>query len=163
MNKYKLIAIISYPIVIYLLWIWFGGNVQVFASLSFLSFLHGLILILAFLLWIVLIYGLATCFLSKWIIQRKLLIAERVLGNVAKTKVKSYKPSKTGNYITLMFYSAGVPENKWEEKRAAIQSAINYSIIDEIKHKDDDYGVIVLRVRKGCIKANAGNLYDEEL
>jgi hypothetical protein len=84
------------------------------------------------------------------------------LGNISRTKIKSYKPSKTGNFVTLMFYSAGVPEDKWEEKRAAIQSAINYTIIDEIKHKDDDYGIIVLRVRKGCIKTNMENLYDEE-
>jgi len=118
---------------------------------------------IAFLIWIVMIYALTTCFISKWQIQRKLLQAERPLGNIARTKLKSYKPNKAGNYITLMFYSAGIPEDVWDDKRTAIQSAINYTIIDDIRHKDDDYGIIILRVRKGCIKTNIDTLFDEEL
>jgi len=162
MSKYKLIAIISYPLAVYLLWIWFGGSPRIFTNLSLQAIIHSFVLTVAFLIWIVLVYGLSSCLFSKFQIQRKLQQAERSLGNISRTKIKSYKPSKTGNFVTLMFYSAGVPEDKWEEKRAAIQSAINYTIIDEIKHKDDDYGIIVLRVRKGCIKTNMENLYDEE-
>jgi len=135
---------------------------QIFARLSLQAIIHGFVLMIVFLLWIALIYALSTCLYSKWQIHRKLKQAERPLGNIAMATLKSYMPSKTGNYTTLMFYSAGVPEDKWEEKRAAIQSAINYTIIDEIKHKDDDYGIIVLRVRKGCIKTNMENLYDDE-
>jgi len=163
MNKYKFITIISYPVAVILLWIWFGGSPQVFASISFQAVLHGIILMLAFLIWVVMVYAFSTCLFSKWIIQRKLTQAERPLGNIARTKLKTYKPNKAGNYITLMFYSAGVPESVWEEKRTAVQSAINYTIIDDITHKHDDYGIIILRVRKGCVKVNTNTLYDEEL
>ena len=163
MNKHKVITIISYPVIVYLLWTWFGGSTQIFARLSFQAVLHGFVLMIAFLLWIALIYALSTCLYSKCQIHRKLKQAERPLGNIAMATLKSYKPSKTGNYTTLMFCSAGVPEEKWEEKRSAIQSAINYTIMEDIKHKDDDYGIIILRVRKGCVKVNTNTLYDEEL
>jgi len=163
MNKYKLIAIISYPIAVYLLWINFTDNTLIFTSVTFQAFVHGFVLLLAFSIWIALTYILCTNFISRWIIQRKFTNAKRTLGNISLAKLKSYKPSRTGNYITLVFCSAGVPENEWESKRLVIQSVINYTIMEEIKHKHNDYGTIILRVRKGCLKANKENLYDDEL
>lgn len=162
MNRYKAFVIIAYPVIIWLVWIRNGGSPQIFTNISFQSILHGFILLIAFVVWVALTYALTTCLFSRWIIQRKLKQAERPLGHIATAKLVKYTPSKTGNYVTLRFCSAGIPEEEWERKRPAIQSAINYTIIDQIDHIEDDWGVIEFRARKGCPKANAEALYDED-
>jgi len=113
--------------------------------------------------WIALTYALTTCLFSRWIIQRKLKQAERPLGHIASAKLKSYKPSKTGNYVTFYFRSPGVAEDEWERKRTAVQSAINYTIIGDIEHGEDNRGIVVFRAKKGCPRVNQEVLYDEEL
>jgi len=163
MNRYKVFVIIAYPVTVFLLWIRSGGNPQIFTNISFQSILHGFILLFAFVVWIVLTYALATCLLSRWIIQRKLKQAERPLGHIATAKLVKYKPSRTGNYVTFYFRSPGVPEDEWERKRTAVQSAMNYTIIGDIEHGEDNRGIVVFRAKKGCPRVNQEVLYDEEL
>ena len=162
MNRAKVFVIIAYPVTVFLLWLRFGSP-QVFTNISFQSILHGFILLIAFVVWIVLTYAHASCLFSRWMIQRKLKQAERPLGHIASATLRKYKPSRSGNYVTFEFCSAGVPEDEWEKKRTAVQSAINYTIIGEIEHGEHDLGVIVFRAKKGCPKTNAEVLYDDEL
>lgn len=162
MTKIKAIIILVYPIVAFLLWQRFAMP-QVFTSVSVFSILHGLILVIVIFAWIAGTYILATCYFSKRTIQKKLEQAGKPLGEIANALVLTYKPSKTGNYVTMRFFSVGVPEEEWERKRAAVQSAINYTILGKITHDPANYGIIVLNARKGCPQAGTGVLDDEEL
>ena len=160
MSKSKWFVIIAYLIVAALLWLRFSTP-QVFDSVSLQSIVHGFILAVVGIFWVGMVYVLQSCYFSKRAIQRQLTRAERPLGHIATAKLKSYKPSKTGNYVTFQFYAAGIPEDEWERKRTAVQSAINYTIIGNITNDGHNLGTIVFKARKGCLQTNKGILHDD--
>ncbi|MCL2213204.1 MAG: hypothetical protein FWB93_05190 [Oscillospiraceae bacterium] len=116
-------------------------------------------------LWLGIAYVFAACFVAKWSIQRRLAKVEcSTLKNIRLAKLKAYRRSRKGEFVTMVFYSAGVPASEWEKHREAIQSAINYTIIGEIKASENDLGIIIFDAfRGGKSRAEREDFYDEEL
>ena len=162
MDKVKAVGLIVYPVAVFLIWSRLGDP-AVFTSISFRSIWHGLLLAAATFAWFAMLFVFVRFHFYRWTIQQKLEQAARPLGNIAAAKLLSYTPSKTGHYVTMAFFSGGTPEEDWEHKRTALQSAINYTILGKITHHPKDYGIIVLNARKGCPQAGTEVLQDDEL
>jgi len=113
--------------------------------------------------WIVMVFMFATNFIEKKMIQRKLEQAEKQLGNISYTQLDSYKRSASGDFVTLRFRSCGVTKEDWENKRACVQSAINYEIIGEIEYFKNRFDVIVFDAKKGRQDQDLGGLVDDEI
>jgi len=74
----------------------------------------------------------------------------------------TYKRSKQGDFVTLKFCSEGVPIEIWENNRHAVQSAINHTIIGEIEHAKNDWGIVIFNARKGRFHNEEKELLDDE-
>ena len=155
MNKYKWFAIVAYPFIAWGLLSQFPDGTALLGIAAIVS------MNILFAGWVCMIYVFATCYFTKWSIQRKLEKAKLHLGRLSTAEVMTYKPK--GNYATLRIWSAGASEQEWEAKRADVQSAINYTILGTITHDPKDWGIIVFNARKGCPQSNAEVLSDDEL
>ena len=128
---------------------------------------HPLIFILtmnlSIMIWLVMVYVFATCHFAKWRIQRKLSSAKcHSLKEISLARLMTYKRSKQGDFVTLKFCSEGVPIEIWENNRHAVQSAINHTIIGEIEHAKNDWGIVIFNARKGRFHNEEKELLDDE-
>ncbi len=72
-----------------------------------------------------------------------------------------YIPYPKQGYIEYEFISRGIPRERWQERREAVESALNITIIGDIGNGGDDWSVIAFKARKGASKPRRGALYDE--
>ena len=150
----KALVLIALLVAVFLYWRQFG-DLQSGVLLAFLA--------VSAIGWGLLVYLFASCYFEKQMIQTKLEKAKGGLGEIANATIKAYHPSRRGNYITFRFRSDGVPAEAWEAKRAAVQSALNYTILGRIESGPNDWGLVVFRARRGRPQANKEVLDDGDL
>jgi hypothetical protein len=162
---FKTCAILAYSIAILFL-LYRYSDPQVFSSITLQSLpslaLHVIAVLAAVVIWACMAYVLFTCYFTKRAIQKRLAGAKG-LKSISRTKLLSYKPIGDYDHAMLRFCSEGIPEQEWEARRFAVQSAINCKIIGAIEHDPKDWGIIQFRARKGCPKENKEVLSDDEL
>lgn len=74
--------------------------------------------------------------------------------------------SKYGNIKIWEFYSRGIPKERWEEEKSAIEDVLNIRYVEDVKyggHKGNNRNYIVLTVAFGANSLDRGPLYDDEL
>lgn len=132
--------------------------------LSLLSFdlVWYIVLILAALtLLFVLTASLGTCRYTQLQIKKHLpraMLPEKE--SIAQPKNILYIPHSKQGYAEYEFCSRGISAERWEERRKAVESALNITIIGDIGHGGDDWSVIAFKARKGANKPRRGTLYD---
>ena len=155
-KRLKIVIAVLYTVIVILAHIHLSNMTVSFWFFALYMIIHCLILAS----WGIMIYVFATSYLARYIIEVKLEMAEDSLGkSISKAKVISYKRHAT--HITMKFRGCGICVDDFENKKAKIQAAINYTIFG-ISHAHNDHGTIIVNAIKGCSQVNTGVLYDDE-
>lgn len=135
---------------------------NILSLFSFNLIWHVVLMLAALALLFLLTASLGTCRYRQLEIKKYLPIAmlpEKK--GIAQPENILYIPYPKQGYAEFEFDSRGIPKERWDERRKAVESALNITIIGDIGHGGDDWSIIAFKARKGASKPGRGTLYDE--
>ena len=134
-----------------------------YATSSFV--IHVACIAFALIIFCFMLYALGTCLYTRLDIktslpnaglpERKGIAQPKLILFIPHEKKPTFIP-----YVEYEFRSKGIPAERWVERKRALESALNITIMGEIGHSED-LGIITFNARKGPKKPRREVLYDE--